>query len=151
MCAHVRKLLTSAHRVVFMNQDSLFHDDIYGALQTIVMALGGKITVGLMLKPELKSKPGYAESWVKDCLNRNNRHDFKPEQLILLFSEARKIGCHAGIWFLADACDYKRPEPIEPETEMMKLQREVIQISKLQIKAMEKYEHMVKLQQQSND
>ena len=133
-----------------MDQDSLFHEDIYDALGTIVMALGGKMTVGLLLKPELKSKPGYAESWVKDCINRNNRHDFKPEQLIFLFTEARKVGCHAGIWFMADASDYKRPEPIEPENEMMKLQREVLQVSKVHMNLMQRFEHMVGLQKQEN-
>ncbi len=134
-----------------MNQDNLFHEDIYDALSTVIGALGGRMAVGLMLKPELKDAPASAEAWVGDCVNRNRRQNFKPQQLIFLLAEARKVNCHALMWFFADTCDYLRPEPVEPETEMARLSREVLQMSKEHMELMRKYERMVKLKQQSND
>ena len=133
-----------------IGQNKLWHDDIYDALDTIVKVLGGKAAVGVMLKPELNGKPGTAEGWVKDCLNRNNKSDFKPQQLIHLLAEARKKGCHVGMYQVCDEADYQRPQPIEPEDEMARLERQILASNEQTMQMMRRFESMVKLKQESS-
>jgi hypothetical protein len=106
-------------------QDRLFITDIYDALGDLVRALGGPKAVGLALKPEKTGED--AAGWVKDCLNRNRREKFDPEQILWLLRRGREVGCHEPInWICANA-GYSAPEPKEPETELAKLLREYLE------------------------
>lgn len=109
-----------------MNQESLFHEDIYDALRSCIQALGGAKKVGAKMWPELAADK--AGNRLNDSLNTQRREHLNPEQVLFILSESRKINCHLGMHYLADRCDYKRPEAIEPEDEMAKLQREYIQM-----------------------
>lgn len=106
-------------------QDRLFITDIYDALGDLVRALGGPKAVGLALKPEKTGED--AAGWIKDCLNRNRREKFDPEQILWLLRRGREVGCHEPInWICANA-GYSAPEPKEPETELAKLLREYLE------------------------
>ena len=106
-------------------QDRLFITDIYDALGDLVRALGGPKAAGLALKPEKTGED--AAGWVKDCLNRNRREKFDPEQILWLLRRGREVGCHEPInWICANA-GYSAPEPKEPETELAKLLREYLE------------------------
>jgi hypothetical protein len=109
-----------------MNQPALFITDIYDALGDVVRALGGPKKVGAELRPE---KPAdEAATWVKDCLNRNRREKFDPDQVLWLLRKGREIECHAAMNYLAQQAGYAEPQPIEPETELAKLLREYLEL-----------------------
>lgn len=111
-----------------MNQPALFLTDIYDALGDVVRSLGGPKAVGIRLRPE---KPAdEAAKWVKDCLNRERREKFDPEQLLWLLKEARAIGHHDALAYINSQAGYTPPTPIEPEDELTKLLREYLDCEK---------------------
>jgi hypothetical protein len=126
-----------------VQQQSLFHEDIYEALATDIQSLGGKKTVGSLLWPE--KSPDKAGELVANCLSRSRPEKLDPEQVIFIINRARQIKSAASINFIASTTDYETPRPIEPEDEMAKLQREFIQMAKVQQVALQKIEHMSQL------
>lgn len=109
-------------------QFPLFHEDLMEALRTCVQALGGPKKVGALLRPELPADQ--AGRWLADCLNPDRRDQLHPNQFLLVLREARKVGCHAAMNYLAQECGYADPQPIEPDDERAALQREFVQHSK---------------------
>ena len=109
-----------------MDQSRLFSEDIYDALSDVVRALGGPKKVGTMLKGDAVSGED-AGRWVKDCLNRNRRERFDPNEIVFLLRKGREIGCHSAMNFLADEAGYERPKPLEPRDEMAELQRRYLE------------------------
>lgn len=109
-------------------QIPLFHEDLNAALHTCVIALGGPKKVGSLLRPELPVDQ--AGRWIADCLNQDRRDQLHPQQLLLILSEARKVGCHAAMHYIATNCGYHEPQAMEPEDERAALQREFVQASK---------------------
>jgi hypothetical protein len=67
---------------------------------------------------------------VKDCLNRNRREKFDPEQILWLLKKGREIGCHEPLNWICTNCGYSVPEPMEQETELAKLLREYLDIER---------------------
>ena len=123
-----------------MEQENLFHEDIYDALKSCIQALGGNKVVGARFWPE---KPvDKAGEQVSDCLNRSRPQKFDPEQVLWILAESRKVNCHVGMYFIADDCDYERPNPVEPESEQAKLQREYVEAAKAMAKIAERIEHL---------
>lgn len=106
-----------------MSQTRLFFDDVSDALRAAVQALGGYKTVGAMLWPEKAADA--AGRLLADCLNTAKPEKLSPDQLILLLRVARGAGVHDAATFIATEAGYK-VEPIEPENERAKLQREFI-------------------------
>lgn len=123
-----------------MQQESLFHEDIYDALRTCVQALGGAKRVGSLLWPELPADK--AGNRLNDALNTARREVLNPEQVILIMAEARKIDCHAAIHYIAQTCDYREPEPIQPRDEMAELQRQFVQAQKQMGQMLKRMEHL---------
>lgn len=106
-----------------MNQ-SLFHDSLSDALTEVVKALGGHKVVGAMLKPE--KTPDSAGRWLLDCLNPSRAERLDPDQVLFIMREGRKANCHASINYVLRDCGYADAQPIEPEDERARLQREFI-------------------------
>lgn len=103
----------------------LFHDTVNQALHDCVMACGGFKAVGHLLWPE---KPvDQAGRLLNDCLAEGRRERLSPEQVLLVLRLARERGCHAGMNFIARDAGYADPQPLEPEDERAKLQREFIE------------------------
>lgn len=69
-----------------MQQDSLFHEDIYDALGTDIKHIGGAKKVGVMLWPE-KSADKAGEN-LNNCLNRTRPEKLDPEQIMFIVREA---------------------------------------------------------------
>lgn len=109
-------------------QFPLFHEDLTEALRTCVQALGGPKKVGVLLRPELPADQ--AGRWVADCLNPDRRDQLHPNQLLLVLTEARKVGCHAAMIFIAQHAGYQDPAPLEPEDERAALMRQFVEHSK---------------------
>jgi hypothetical protein len=104
-----------------MAQNALFNEDIHDALADVVRALGGSKAVGVALRPDLPMPQ--AARWILDCLNRDRREKFDPDQILYLLREGRKAGCHSAMNFLCDEAGYARPVPLEPQDEAAQLQR----------------------------
>lgn len=97
--------------------------DHHDMLLELVRALGGPKEVGAWLRPELPVEQ--AAQWVRDCINAHRREKFDLAQVITLLARARKQGYHDAIAYLNAECGY-RVEPIEPEDERARLQREFV-------------------------
>lgn len=108
-----------------MNQQPLFHEDFEGALSTCVAALGGAKTVGVMLRPEYEKDPDKASRWLLACLNPSRDEKLSWDQTFKILLEAKAVGCHAGMAYIAQHCGYAA-QPIEPEDERAELQRKAI-------------------------
>ncbi len=111
-----------------MDQPALFHESLYDALKDCVRAIGKPAEVGKAMRPEKSSDE--ARTWLTNCLNPDRPEKLDPEQVMWILREARKIGCHAGMTFLARDCGYADPQPIEPDDEKAALQREFVQMGK---------------------
>lgn len=109
-------------------QYGLLHESITDALREAVQALGGPKKVGPALWPELPFDQ--AAGRVRDCLNADRRERLNPEQVVLLGKMSRQVGCHAIAVFIARECGYADPQPIEPEDEIARLQREFVEATK---------------------
>jgi hypothetical protein len=106
--------------------DLAVFSDFNDALTGIVHALGGHKEVGVMLRPELASKPLAAGQWLRDCLNPEKRERLNPDQVFLLMRRAREAGYHAAKHWMDDELGYERGAPMDPRTEAENLQRDFI-------------------------
>lgn len=109
-------------------QFELVIEDINAAMREIVRALGGAEAVGIRLHPE--KTPTAAAQVVNDCLNPDRRARFNPEQVWLLFVWARQAGFHSAKRWFDEATGYTPGEPVEPEDERARVQREFIAAKK---------------------
>ena len=123
------------------NQPMLWHEDIYEALSTDIQAMGGNKIVGSKFWPE--KSPDKAGEHLANCLNRTRNEKLDPEQVIYIIKEARKVNSFSSIWFTADEGSFEKPQPIEPEDEVAKLQREFVEMGK----AMQKIASQIELNQ----
>jgi len=113
-----------------MEQEKLFHDDIYDAIRTAVQRIGGTKKVGATLWPE--KSVTQAGELLANCLNRSRPEKLDPEQVLLIKRLARQANCHVIVAFENEDCGYKPPVPIEPVDEMAELQRTFIESVKQQ-------------------
>ncbi len=114
---------SSSFRLEVLTGGKLLVDD-NDALSDAVRACGGPKKVGALMRPELPADQ--AGRWVSDCLNREHCARFDPEQVLLLLRLARAVGAHAAMDFMAGSCGYRAPQPLEPEDERARLQREFV-------------------------
>lgn len=115
-------------------QPELFHESIEDALREVIQVSGGPKVVACQLWPD--KAPDAAHRTLLACLNEDRQERFSPGQLAQLLRIGRSKGCHTAMNFLASDCGYSHPQPIEPEDERARLQREYIEavnrLSKLQ-------------------
>jgi hypothetical protein len=135
----VRRSTTLSERVV-TEQFPLFHEDLTEALRTCVQALGGPKKVGALLRPELPADQ--AGRWIADCLNPDRRDQLHPNQLLLVLTESRKVGCHAAMRYLAFAAGYQEPAPMEPQDERAALQRQFVESVRQQNEILKRFERL---------
>lgn len=104
-----------------MDQRNLFIEDPDDALRECARSMGGLQRTGSVLRPELD--PITAGRWLGDCLNPSKREKLDLRQILLILREARKVGCHAAMNYIARDAGYAQPRPVEPEDEAAELQR----------------------------
>lgn len=113
-------------------QGSLWHESFRDALRDLVSVLGGFKAVGSRMWP---AKPAdEAGRHLADCLNTAKPHKLSLEELEWLLCEGRRANCHIGMHYIARRADYERPEPVDPETELQKLQREYVEATRALVK-----------------
>lgn len=123
-----------------MNQQALFHEDVYEALRVDVSAIGGAKRVGSMLWPEKTADK--AGEHLNNCLNTARPEKLDPEQVILIKREAKKVGSFAAVFFECGEVGLSHPTPIEPEDEHAILQREFITATKHMDTIMKRFERL---------
>src|SRR6185369_13831133 len=123
------------------HQSRLFYEDIYDAIGTTIMALGGYKKVGYTLWPNMKMESAYAR--LKNCVDPSKPEKLAPDELATLIREGKKAGCNAIPEFISDDAGYERPVPKNPEDELATLQREFIASVKKQEQIAERIERVV--------
>ncbi len=107
-----------------MDQQSLFVESLEEALRDSVNALKGPKAVGVALWPELSAD--LAAKRLNHCLDPERQEKLELSQVLLIAKRARLAGCHTVMAFLAQQLDYEC-KPVDPETEVQRLQREFIE------------------------
>lgn len=105
------------------SQPSLFCESLADAIREAVRACGGSKVVGTQLWPE--KAPEAAGRLLQDCLNDHRPEKLSPEQVMLLARRARERGCHAVMTYLCRETGYADPQPVEPESELVRSNREL--------------------------
>lgn len=108
-------------------QQQLWHDCFEDALRAAVEAVGPK-TMGGELWPEKTIQQ--AAQLLFHCLNPERSEKLTASQVALIIKRGRQKGCHTPMAYLASECDYEQPQPVEPEDERARLQREYIEATK---------------------
>lgn len=106
-----------------MNQQKLWHDDIYDALRASVDALGGTKRVGHALWPAKTIEE--AGKHLDRCLLSTSAQKLSLEELMWIFSQSAAKGCHVLASHFGHVGGYKFV-PVSPEDELAELQREFI-------------------------
>lgn len=104
-------------------QEELFHDTLGDALRAVVYALGGPKKVAGELWPEKSAK--VAADLLLHCLDDERPEKLDLEQILWLLRAGRHSGIHNAMLWLGKTLGYEI-EPIEPESELAKLQRRYI-------------------------
>ena len=109
-------------------QLALMHESITDAIREVIQAAGGPKKVGAMLWPDQPAD--HAAGRVRDCLNADRRERFTPDQVMFILRIGRECGCHSLINYISRESGYADPQPIEPEDELARLQREFVESTK---------------------
>lgn len=113
-----------------MEQVPLFHEDFRQALSYCASALGGPQEVGVQLWPT-KTRV-QAGQLLANCLNPERPEKLGLEEVEWILAEAAKIGVHAGMAFLCQSAGYADPQPVTPRDEAAELQKQFIEMVKIQ-------------------
>lgn len=101
----------------------LFCESIEEAMDEVIKACGGRKAFACEMWPSMPVRE--AHNRIDACLNPERREKFSPHDLLYVLRRGRDAGCHSLMGFLAGDAGY-RAEPIEPEDEMARLQREFL-------------------------
>lgn len=106
-----------------MEQLNLIHESVIDALRSAIAALGGVKKVAAQLRPSWE--PDRAQKWLSNALDDTRPEKPEVADVIWILREAKRIGFHAAMEYFARECEYDA-KPVEPETEMARLQRDYI-------------------------
>lgn len=121
-----------------MRQSELFHETIYDALGTTILALGGYKAVAHRLWP---ARPN-SYTALKHAVNPSKREALHPHEVELIVQWGRDINCHAVMEYLSCAARYKDPEPVEPEDEQLQLDRRIAELGDVLTTLLQKRERI---------
>jgi hypothetical protein len=122
------------------DQQPLWHDDIQDATRTCIAVLGGPKRVGAMLWPETTADQ--AAQRLNRSLDDDRREVLHIHQYLLIWREARKQGCLAGVAYVNSECDCAPPIPTDPEDERDRVQRLFVESVKQQQALIERMEQL---------
>jgi hypothetical protein len=106
------------------DQIPLFVDTYEEAIRHTINALKGFKTVGVALWPDKTADA--AGRRLADCLNADKPDRLNPSELAFIRRWARSEGVHVMATYELRAAGYADPQPIEPEDERARLQREYV-------------------------
>jgi hypothetical protein len=97
------------------------YDSLEDALKAAVMALGGFKKVAARMRPELDT----SEDWLRHCLKGDRRERLSPQQVMWLLREARAIGFHGAMQFVAMTAGYDTPRAVDADKQKQALQEAI--------------------------
>ncbi len=103
-------------------QTGLFHESLEDALAEIVGMCGGRKAFAAAMWESKSARD--AHNKLDACLNRERPEKFDLDEVLYILRAGRAAGCHSAMAFIANACGYTEPQPVNPEDERAKLQRE---------------------------
>ena len=106
------------------DQIPLFVDTYEEAIRHTINALKGFKAVGVALWPDKTADA--AGRRLADCLNLDKPDRLAPSELAFIRRWARSEGVHVMTTYELRAAGYADPQPIEPEDERARLQREYV-------------------------
>lgn len=101
------------------------YENTLDMLADLVRQLGGAKKVGPVLRPSLPVDA--AAQWVHDCVNRERRERFDPEQVVHILRLARAANLHSGKFWLDAELGYQQGAPLNPQDELAEQQRRYIE------------------------
>jgi hypothetical protein len=119
----------------------VFEDEL-DALRAVVARLGGAKTVGARLWPA--KSVADAQRDLLDSLNRDRPRKLEFHEILRLLLWARETGFHSAKHFLDRETGYESSRPMDPEDEKAKLQREVIEASRVVKNAVDRLEQLAR-------
>jgi hypothetical protein len=111
-----------------MAQEALFYESFNDALSAVIQSCGGAKPVACKMWPE--KTPDAAHRLLLACLNESRVERLTPDQVLFLLRLGREVGSHAAINYISRESGYADPQPIEPDDEKARLQREFIDAQK---------------------
>ena len=97
-----------------MEQNQLFTESLYVALDDVIRACGGYKKVAGQLWPDLALDSAYAR--IKGCLNPDKAEKFSLETIEWLLKTGRLNGVHVAATHLMRVAGYKDPVPCAPKS-----------------------------------
>lgn len=79
-----------------------------------------------------------ARTYLNNCINPDRAEKLDLEEIQWILSEARKVGCHAAMTYLANEAGYGAPVPVTPEDEQDELMRQFIASQKAMSRIMQR-------------
>lgn len=125
------------------NNSLALYEDALDMLADLVRQLGGPKKVGPALRGASVPVDAAAQ-WLRDCLNRDRRERFDPEQFLLLMRLARDQGIHSGKFWLDSELGYEQGRPVNPADELATLQRNFIESVHLQQDLVDRIERLAR-------
>ena len=111
-----------------MDTGSLFCESIEEAILEVARFCGGRKALAAEMWPSLPVRE--AHNRFDACCNPERREQSHPADLLYIARRGRAAGCHSLILFLARESGYADPQPVEPEDERARLQRDYIEAVK---------------------
>lgn len=108
-----------------MDTPSLFCESIEEAIDEVAKACGGRKAFAVAMWPSRPVRE--AHNRIDACLNPGRDEKFDLSDLLYIARRGREAGCHSLVLFMARESGYTDPQPLEPEDERAKLQREFVQ------------------------
>lgn len=131
-----------------MEQQQFFVENIWTAMKLAAQAIAASEgraksylqVVGHKLFPH--KDPIDAGKYFSNCLDPDRNEKLDPQQILWLAREARRVGCHALMWFICEDCGYQNAVPAKVEDEAAELTRELIETGKRMERSLERLEQL---------
>jgi hypothetical protein len=85
------------------------------------MALGGFKKVAVAMRGGDFDKPDKAADWLRKCLSDDRRERLDPAQVMYILREARTVGFHAAMDYVASDAGYKA-QPVDVQEQVQSLE-----------------------------
>lgn len=128
-----------------MDQQDLWVDSFEEALKAAIVAAGGPKKVASALWPAKSITD--AARLLNHCLDPERNEKLALGEIELITELGVKAGCHTVMHYLSSRLLYAPPQPIKPEDEQAKLQREYIEMVKAQQVLAKRMEQMMALRE----
>jgi len=123
-----------------MDQPELFHETIYDALTSDILACGGFKKVAGTLFPSKTLDSAYA--YLKNTMREEAHEKLGAEEILKIIAMACEIKSFATINYQCDNAHLSRPTPIKPENEQAELARQFTESVKIQGQIMKRMEKL---------